>query len=187
MGQSSSCFTLLHRGDSEACLAGSFFRFFTSFPLLMVFARVVLVHMPEMPINNKGQSAEPPLIASLPITGSGAASPATAPAPTPQQEDDRILMVLFDTLLCRASHHQPPPAQLHRTLSLALARVENVSRSRDPGVQCDRMQSSCLPETILIIKKLRPGDKILNHRVAAVAVVAEVVMTVLHCTALLGC
>ena len=40
------------------------------------------------------------------------------------------------------------------------------------------MQSSCLPETILIIKKLRPGDKILNHRVAAVAV-AEVV-TVLH-------
>ena len=37
-------------------------------------------------------------------------------------------------------------------------------------------------------QKLRPGDKILNHRVAAVAVVAEVVVvTVLHCTALLGC
>ena len=62
---------------------------------------------------------------------------ATATAATPQQEDDRILMVLFDTLLCRTSQHQRSHHQPAQDTVIGIGtggkRVE-ISRPRCWGV-----------------------------------------------------
>ena len=126
--------------------------------------------MPEMP--KKCRWAEPPLLHS-PSLG-----PATGTAPTPQHSSAGGWSDFNGFIWHFALPHQPAPAQPPPASTGHCHWHWHWWKTcwdlQTQVVGCHRMQSSCLPETILIIKKLRPGDKILNHRVAAVAV-AEVV------------